>query len=369
MTDRRRPDRVERVATGSEPEERGDWADFATGAAATLLEVDHLDVVYQTRDRPLHALRDVSFRVGPAEIVGIVGESGCGKSTVSSALMSLLPPNGEITGGHVRFAGRDLGKMSKEQLRGIRGPEMAMIFQDPLTSLNPTFTVGRQLVDAQAAHHGGRRNRRAFRDRAVEMLASVGIPDAGERIDLYPHQFSGGMRQRIMIAMALLLEPRLLIADEPTSALDVTLEAQILELLRRLRSEHGTAIVFISHDLGVVAQLCDRVVVMYAGSTVEEGDVASTFARPLHPYTRALLEAVPSRGARGGRLTTIPGRVPSLSAMPTGCAFAPRCSFAQDVNLVAVPRYVEVEGRQVRCNRYDASSGYEGAPVAVEARR
>lgn len=344
-------------------------APFATRAATTLLEVDHLDVVYHTRDRRLQALRDVSFRVGPGEIVGIVGESGCGKSTVSSALMRLLPPNGEITGGSVRLGGRDLGEMSREQLRGIRGPEMAMIFQDPLTSLNPTFTVGRQLVDAQSAHHGGRRDRRSFRDRAVEMLTSVGIPDAGERIDRYPHQFSGGMRQRIMIAMALLLKPELLIADEPTSALDVTLEAQILELLRRLRAEHGTAIVFISHDLGVVAQLCDRVVVMYAGSTVEEGDVASTFARPLHPYTRALLDAVPSREARGGRLTTIPGRVPSLSAMPVGCAFASRCSFVQDVNLVEMPRYVEVEGRHVRCNRYDASSGYEGAPVAVESRR
>ncbi len=324
-----------------------------------LLEVEGVDVVYHTRQGPLPALRDVGFSVASGEILGIVGESGCGKSTLSSALLRLLPPNGEITGGQIRLKGRDLVRLSEEQMRALRGRELAMIFQDPLTSLNPAFTVGTQLVDVQAAHRSRRGERRAIRRQAGEMLEQVGIPDAGERIDDYPHQFSGGMRQRIMIAMALMLEPALLIADEPTSALDVTLEAQILELLRQLRREHGTTILFISHDLGVIAQLCDRVVVMYAGHTVEEGDVESIYARPLHPYTQALLAAVPSRMHRGDRLATIPGRVPSLSALPPGCTFADRCPHAQDVCRRDELRYLSVEGRRVRCAMHDPMSGFD----------
>jgi len=329
----------------------------------SLLVVQGLDVVYRTRELRLRALHDVSFDVRPGQIVGVVGESGCGKSTLSAALMRLLPPNGEITSGSIRFQGRDLSSLTPEQIRQMRGREMAMIFQDPLTSLNPTFTVGTQLIDVQAAHRQGHRDRALLRDRAVKMLTNVGIPDAVERINDYPHQFSGGMRQRIMIAMTLILEPQLLIADEPTSALDVTLEAQVLELLRRLRADKGTAILFISHDLGVVAQLCDRVVVMYAGRAVEDGDVESLFERPLHPYTKALLETVPSRERRGERLATIPGRVPSLSALPSGCKFAPRCSFVQEVNRGKEPRYLEVDGRHVRCNMYDPASGYQGAGI------
>ncbi len=325
----------------------------------SLLEVEGVSVVYHTRQGPLPALRDVGFSVAPGEILGIVGESGCGKSTLSSALVRLLPPNGEITGGQIRLKGRDLVRLSEEQMRALRGRELAMIFQDPLTSLNPAFTVGTQLVDVQAAHRSKRSERRLIRRRAVEMLEQVGIPDPGERIDDYPHQFSGGMRQRIMIAMALMLEPALLIADEPTSALDVTLEAQILELLRQLRREHGTTILFISHDLGVIAQLCDRVVVMYAGHTVEEGDVESIYARPLHPYTQALLAAVPSRMHRGDRLATIPGRVPSLSALPPGCTFADRCPHAQDVCRRDELRYLSVEGRRVRCAMHDPMSGFD----------
>jgi oligopeptide/dipeptide ABC transporter ATP-binding protein len=327
-----------------------------------VLEVEGLDVVYHTRERTLQALADVSFAVRPGEIVGIVGESGCGKSTLSSALLGLLAANGEITGGRIELGGRDMRSLGEQELRRLRGPEIGMIFQDPLTSLNPTFTIGTQLVDAQHAHRTGRgRDRGAMRRRAVEMLEQVGIPDAGERIDDFPHQFSGGMRQRIMIAMALMLEPALLIADEATSALDVTLEAQIVELLRQLRDERGTAILFVSHDLGVVAQLCDRVVVMYAGRAIEEGDVFSTFERPLHPYTQALLAAVPSRKYRGEHLATIPGRVPSLAALPPGCRFRDRCAHAQAVCRDPGPRYVAHEERRVRCVIYDPDSGWEGA--------
>ena len=335
-------------------------------AGAPLLDVKALDVTYWKDDRPLRALQDVSFHVDPGEILGIVGESGCGKSTLSAALMRLLPQNGEITGGSICLGGRDIAALSPSELRDMRGREMAMIFQDPLTSLNPTFRVGTQLMDAQKAHLGSRRRGRdrELRHRAIETLTQVGIPDAGERIDRFPHEFSGGMRQRIMIALALLLEPALLIADEPTSALDVTLQAQILELLRGLQRERGTAIIFISHDLGVIAQLCDRVVVMYAGQAVEEGSVSALYERPLHPYTQALLAAVPSATNRGERLATIPGRVPSLADLPDGCRFADRCPYVQDVNRACVPRYVPADGRHVRCNIYDPESGYQhGAEV------
>jgi oligopeptide/dipeptide ABC transporter ATP-binding protein len=325
-----------------------------------LLEVDGLEVVYYTREHKLKALHEVSFAVRPGEIVGIVGESGCGKSTLSAALLGLLPPNGEITSGSLRFKGRELRGLRGEEARAIRGREIAMIFQDPLTSLNPTFTIGTQMLEASRAHRDGRKlTRKMIRRRAVELLEQVGIPDASERIDEFPHQFSGGMRQRIMIATALMLEPALLIADEPTSALDVTLEAQILELLKQLRAERGTAVLLISHDLGVIAQICDRVIVMYAGRAVEEGDVVSMYKQPLHPYTQALLAAVPSHRHRGERLPTIPGRVPSLTDLPVGCKFFNRCPYAQDMSLLDEPRYLELDGRRVRCDMYDPDSGYD----------
>jgi peptide/nickel transport system ATP-binding protein len=328
-----------------------------------LLEVADLEVGYHVRSGVLRALTGVSFSVRSREIVGIVGESGCGKSTLASTLLRLLPPNGEIRGGSVIFRDRDVRTLSGDQLRDLRGREIAMIFQDPLTSLNPTFTVGRQMIDVQRAHL--KADRGTLRRRALELLEQVGIPDAGERLDDYPHQFSGGMRQRIMIAMALLLEPALLIADEPTSALDVTLEAQIVELLRRLRDSHGTAILFVSHDLGVISQLCDRVVVMYAGRAVEQGSVAQIFTAPRHPYAQALLAAVPSARHRGERLATIPGRVPSLSALPSGCAFHPRCPHAQDVCTRAVPRDLPLpDGSRVQCHIYDEKSGYPREQVA-----
>jgi peptide/nickel transport system ATP-binding protein len=327
-----------------------------------LLRVEDLEVCYHVRDGSLEALSDVTFDVQPGEILGVVGESGCGKSTLSSALLRLLPPNGEITSGRILLHGRDLLGLSGEKMRQLRGSELVMIFQDPLTSLNPTFTIGTQMIDVQRAHMPrGAANADALRQRAMEALEQVGIPDVADCIDDYPHQFSGGMRQRIMIATALLLQPSLLIADEPTSALDVTLEAQILELLKRLRTTHGTAILFVSHDLGVIAQICDRVIVMYAGRAVEQADVASIFEHPRHPYTKALLAAIPSHRRRGDPLATIPGRVPSLSALPPGCKFVERCPHARTVCREHEPELKPVDGGEVRCFIYDQSSGYESA--------
>jgi oligopeptide/dipeptide ABC transporter ATP-binding protein len=340
----------------------------AQGVTEALLEVEGLEVCYHVRDGTLQALSDVTFEVKPGEILGIVGESGCGKSTLSSALLRLLPPNGEITGGRMSFKDHDLLQLSSEDMRELRGSDLVMIFQDPLTSLNPTFTVGTQMVDIQRAHENrSGASGELLRQRAMEMLEQVGIPDVSDRIGDYPHQFSGGMRQRIMIASALMLEPALLIADEPTSALDVTLEAQIVELLKRLRETHGTAIIFISHDLGVVAQICDRVIVMYAGRAVEEGDVFSIFEHPRHPYTQALLAAIPSHHRRGQPLAAIPGRVPSLSALPPGCKFVGRCPHARTMCNEHEPELKPSENGQVRCFIYDPSCGYERSRVPEES--
>ncbi len=333
---------------------------------ASLLRVHDLEIRYHTREGVLTAIRDVSFEVNEAEIVGIVGESGCGKSTVASALMRLLPPNGEISAGEILFQGQYLRQLDQERMRGIRGKEMAMIFQDPMTSLNPVFSVEGQMVDALRAHRPGqgRGHRRALRARAIEMLDRVGIPDAERQIKEYPHQFSGGMCQRIMIATALLSNPSLLIADEPTSSLDVTLEAQIIDLIRGLRDELGTAILYITHDLGVVAQLCDRVIVMYAGNMVESGDTFSIFEEAKHPYTQALLLSHPTHSMRAGRLRTIRGRVPSLKELPTGCKFAPRCDYARESCQAAEPEPVMVDGHRVLCHAYHP--GWEGEePVAA----
>jgi oligopeptide/dipeptide ABC transporter ATP-binding protein len=329
---------------------------------AALLEVKGLEVAYHTHKGPLKALFDVNFEVQAGEIVGIVGESGCGKSTVASALLRLLPPNGEILSGEMLFKGRDLMKLSPAELRSIRGQEIAMIFQDPTTSLNPVFTISTQMRDIQNAHiEAIHQNEKVdLKERAVEFLRQVGIPDAEDRIDTFPHQFSGGMRQRIMIAIALMSKPGLLIADEPTSSLDVTMEAQILELIKQLRQKYQTSILFISHDLGVIANLCDRVVVMYTGRVVEQGDVVTIFEQPKHPYTRALLRSVPSRQFHGERLMNIPGRVPSLFNLPPGCKFADRCSFTQPVCQQQEPRFLSQDGGAIRCHYYDPASGYDG---------
>lgn len=315
-----------------------------------LLEVNGLEVHFFTRRGVLPVLRDVSFRLNEGEVLGIVGESGCGKSTTALAIMGLLPLNGKIVKGQIWFKGQDLTRTEPDKMRRLRGAEIAMIFQDPMSSLNPVLTIGTQMVDILKAHPEKWAGKNP-REIAVDMLHRVGIPDPEVRLKHYPFQFSGGMRQRIMIAMALMLRPALLIADEPTSSLDVTLEAQILDLIQELRTEFQTSILFISHDLGVIAQICDRVAVMYAGTVVEEGDVFSIFDAPLHPYTQALLASHPARHRRGERLVTIPGRVPSLTALPPGCKFVERCPYAEPICHEQEPRCIEIDGRIVRCHQ------------------
>jgi peptide/nickel transport system ATP-binding protein len=325
----------------------------------TLLEVRGLGVTYHTNKGHLKALNDICLQVHRSEIVGVVGETGCGKSTVAASILHLLPPNGEITSGEILFGERDLRTANEEELRALRGRELAMIFQDPMCSLNPVFTIGTQMLDIQSAHRDSANlTRKEMLQKAVAMLEQVGIPDAADRIHNFPDQFSGGMRQRIMIAMALMSKPHLLIADEPTASLDVTLEAQILELIKNLRQSYQTSVLYISHNLGVIAQFCDRMVVMYAGRAVEEGDVFALFEHPRHPYTQALLAAVPSRQSYGERLMTIPGQVPSLLALPAGCKFSDRCSQVQAICQEREPDYLQVEDSHVRCHAYDPESGY-----------
>ncbi len=298
--------------------------------AGPLLGVKRLTTAFHTDRGLLKAVDDVSFEVPEGGTLAIVGESGCGKSVTALSVMRLVPsPPGEIMGGEIEFQGKNLLSLDEKSMRGVRGDKISMIFQEPMTSLNPVYTVGSQIVEAIRIHR--KASRRAARERAVEMLKLVGIPSPAERVDSYPHQMSGGMRQRVMIAMALSCEPDLLIADEPTTALDVTIQAQILDLLRRLQSELGMSIIFITHDLGVVAEFASHVVVMYAGRVVETGPVEKLFSDPLHPYTRGLLASVPpinvSQGAsRPRRLPTIEGLVPDLAELPPGCRFADRCS-------------------------------------------
>jgi peptide/nickel transport system ATP-binding protein len=315
-----------------------------------LLEVDDLEVKYRTKAGVLTALRNIGFSMNPGEVLGVVGESGCGKSTIAGAVMQLLPLNGWISHGQVSFKGQDLVKANSEELRRLRGSEISMVFQDAMTSLNPVFNIETQMMDILTAHHPGA-GTEELKGKALAMLERVGIPDGAQRIKDFPHQFSGGMRQRIMIAMALMANPALLIADEPTSSLDVTLEAQILELLRGLRDELGTAILYISHDLGVIAQLCDHVMVMYAGNIVERGDSRRLFTQPQHPYTRALLSAHPSQKRKLNRLLSIPGRVPSLKDLPVGCKFADRCNFSQPLCYQTEPGYLTLDdGHLVLCH-------------------
>jgi oligopeptide/dipeptide ABC transporter ATP-binding protein len=330
-----------------------------------VLEIDGLDVVYHAPPLEFHALRDVGVVVKPGEIVAVIGESGCGKSTLASAALGLLPGNAEIRSGRVMLEGTDIVDLDEEGLRRMRGRRVALIPQDPLQSLNPTLTVGRQMADAVLAHADRRgRDKRGLQRQMVTMLQRVGIPDAADRLGKYPHQFSGGMRQRILIATALMLGPAMLVADEPTSALDVTLEAQILQLLRRLRDERGTSILFVTHNVGVVAQLVDRVVVMYAGRVVESAEVNAFFAGARHPYAQALLGAVPTHEHRNRRLTTIPGRVPSLAQLPVGCAFADRCQLVAPVCRAVDPAPVTDGDSRVRCHARDPRSGWR-APAGV----
>jgi oligopeptide/dipeptide ABC transporter ATP-binding protein len=294
-----------------------------------LLEVRALRTHLFTKRGVVPAVDGISFQVMPSQCVGIVGESGSGKSMMALTLMRLLPPTARIITGDIILEGESLLAKSDDEMRHIRGNRVSMIFQEPMTSLNPVFTVGDQIAETLVLHQ--RLDRRAALARAVELLGRVGIPDPDQQIRHYPHQMSGGMRQRVMIAMALSCNPKLLIADEPTTALDVTIQAQILDLLRQLREETGTTVMLITHDLGIVAELADEVIVMYAGRIVERADVATLFVRPGHPYTEGLLQAMPSLIEKSGRLRTIEGTVPSPMAMPAGCPFHPRCPYARDL--------------------------------------
>jgi peptide/nickel transport system ATP-binding protein len=315
-----------------------------------LLDVRDLRMVFPTDAGEARAVDGISFTLDRGDVLGLVGESGCGKSMTALSLMRLVPPPGRIVGGHVLFEDRDLLALSEREMRDVRGARMAMIFQEPMTALNPVLTVGGQVAEAVFLHRAV--SRRQAWQRAAELLAEVGIPDAERRVRDYPHQLSGGMRQRVMIAMAIACDPLLLLADEPTTALDVTIQAEILALLRSLRTRHGMAVLLITHDLGVVAEQADRVAIMYAGRIVEDATVDELFTRPLHPYTQALLRSMPILGARRDRLETIPGQVPSLTRLPSGCAFRDRCPLQIDACAAAVPPLEErLPDHRVACIR------------------
>ncbi|WP_372839233.1 ABC transporter ATP-binding protein [Phaeovulum sp.] len=320
--------------------------------AQAVLHVEGLKTVFKVRGGEVHAVNSVSFDIKPGELLGVVGESGSGKSVTMMSLLGLLPsPPAEVREGKVMFDGRDLLKCTPSELRKVRGLGVGFIFQDPMTSLNPVFTVGFQIMEPLRRHLGMTKD--AARKRAQELLELVNIPDAARRLDDYPHQFSGGMRQRVMIAIALACDPKVLIADEPTTALDVTIQAQILELVRELRHKLGMAIVWITHDLGVIAGIADRVIVMYGGQIVEQAPVKELFAHPRHPYTRALLKTVPSvRGARAAKLNVIEGQPPMLTAVPTSCPFRPRCVNAIERCAAENPQRRKVgPGHDVACFR------------------
>ncbi|QUL52970.1 ABC transporter ATP-binding protein [Paenibacillus tritici] len=314
-----------------------------------LLEVSGLCTEFQTAAGTIRAVDGISLSVRKGETLGIVGESGCGKSITSLSIMQLLPKRiSRIASGHIRFEGKDMLEMSMNEVRNIRGNRIAMIFQEPMTSLNPVFKIGRQI--SESARYHLKLSKKEAAERAVEMLRKVGIPRPEKIAQQYAHQLSGGMRQRVMIAMAMVCNPQLLIADEPTTALDVTIQAQILDLMRDLQKNEGMSILMITHDLGVVAEMCDRVVIMYAGQIVEETDVATLYSNPLHPYTRGLLASLPQLAGDEERLSSIPGQVPNPANLPSGCRFAPRCPVAVDRCREQLPELLEVQpGHICRC--------------------
>ena len=315
-------------------------------------EVKNLSTYFYTDEGVVYALDDVSFDLGRGEALGIVGESGSGKSVTALSIIRLVQsPPGKIVAGEVLLDGEDLLKKSKAEMRHIRGEKVSMIFQEPMTALNPVFTVGRQIMESILIHQ--HKTKKEAREQAIEMLRLVGIPAPEKRIDDYPHQMSGGMRQRVMIAIALCCNPQLLICDEPTTALDVTIQAQILELIRDIRERLGTSVILITHDLGVVAQVTDKVIIMYAGKVMEYGTVRQIFTDPLHPYTAALMRSIPVIGKKTERLNVIRGMVPSLSKRPEGCLFHPRCDEACDLCRTVRPELTDMPGgRQVRCHKY-----------------
>ena len=292
--------------------------------SAPLLEVRHLRVEFPTRRGTLLALDDISFSIAPGEVLGVVGESGAGKSLTGAAIIGLLEPPGRIAAGEILLEGRRIDNLPYEQLRAIRGRQIGAIFQDPLTSLNPLYTIGRQLIETIRTHLPV--SEEEARGRAIRLLQETGIPAAEARIDQYPHQFSGGMRQRVVIALALAAEPKLIVADEPTTALDVSIQAQIIALLKRLCKEHGAAVMLVTHDMGVIAETCDRVAVLYAGRVAEIGPVHDVIHQPSHPYTRGLMGSIPAMDEERERLLQIDGSMPRLNAIPQGCAFHPRCT-------------------------------------------
>jgi oligopeptide/dipeptide ABC transporter ATP-binding protein len=316
-----------------------------------LLAVDHLTTAFELAGGAVPAVDDVSFEINEGETLGLVGESGCGKSVTALSILRLVQPPGRISRGSIRFRGRNLLELAEREMRQVRGAGIALIFQEPMTALNPVFTIGDQIAETLLVH--GRATRRDARRRAIDLLTAVRIPDAAARVHDYPHQLSGGMRQRVLIAIAIACRPALVIADEPTTALDVTVQAQILDLLREMKTAYQLAMLLITHDLGVVAEAADRVAVMYAGRVVEEGPVREIFRRPQHPYTRGLLASVPG-GARGEPLRAIEGSVPMLGALPPGCAFAPRCPDRFDACTSGPPPdYVVGPDHEAKCYLHD----------------
>lgn len=330
-----------------------------------ILEIRNVRTYFYTDEGVAKAVDDVSYRIQKGKILGVVGESGCGKSVTALSIMRLIPdPPGKIVSGSMQFDGTELLDLSEEEMRGIRGNDISMIFQEPMTSLNPVFTVGDQIMEAILLHQN--KNRQEAREIAIEMLRKVGIPAPESRVDEYPHQLSGGMRQRVMIAMALSCNPKLLIADEPTTALDVTIQAQILDLIRGLQRETGLSVLLITHDLGVVAETCDDVVVMYAGKVVESGDVRTVYHKFKHPYTEGLFRSLPATGKPHARLSAIEGNVPTAYSFPSGCRFRDRCPFVEDRCAQEEPPLVEIEpGHHVAC----WVRAPESIPAATEASR
>jgi peptide/nickel transport system ATP-binding protein len=312
-----------------------------------LLSVQNLRVEFPTRRGTLVAVDDISFDIAPGEVLGVVGESGAGKSLTGMSIIGLLEPPGRIAGGQIQLEGERIDNLPYEKLRRIRGAKIGAIFQDPLTSLNPLYTIGQQLIETIRTHID--LSEAQARTRAVELLAEVGIPSPGLRIDHYPHQFSGGMRQRVVIALALCANPRLIVADEPTTALDVSIQAQIITLLKRLCREHGTAVMLVTHDMGVIAETADRVAVMYAGRIAEIGPVRAVVKSPKHPYTRGLMGAIPHVGHDAARLTQIDGAMPRLNAIPAGCAFNPRCPHVFERCRVERPDLIEGGSSRAAC--------------------
>ena len=332
-----------------------------------LLEVKNLKTYFFTEDGEVKAVDGVDFYVNPGEVLGLVGESGCGKSVTSLSIMRLISAPGKIVEGEIFFEGKNLVEATEEEMIQVRGNRISMIFQQPQTALNPVFKVGDQIAEVLEIHQG--LNKEAGRARAVELLQMVGIPEPERRAEAYPHELSGGMAQRVMIAMGLACVPNLLIADEPTTALDVTIQAQILDLMRNLRENIGTAIILITHDLGVVSEMCERVAVMYAGQIVEQADVQTIFARPMHPYTQGLIGSIPVLGKLKDRLEVIPGSVPNLVNLPPGCRFAPRCRAREEYGLsictTQSPDLVQAEvGHMVRCWLYQDAEAHR-APLSI----